>query len=226
MRNTWLLSNPYCKDPKKSYGDKPDVQFFHHSGIKQIDEVVNIYPSVAVSVRIFREPGALRKGARTTLTSRTSRGGGARPAAHVFRADFYLANIALWMGIFSLLSIFGAMALMHSEAADRSASRPNLESQQQDGGVEASARPARACTVGISLTLVLTAAAYKFVSKGTESSNTCASGPARMSGHSHAQSVPHCGCGSPDVGPPRELPDPSRPVRERAGASLPHIQTR
>ena len=117
LRNTWLLTDPYngtkldycghieeADDPEP----KPTVRFFDHRGIVAThdDKIVNTYPAVAVSVRVFREP------------------------------DFYFYNIALWMGLFSLLAIGTGVAVQHTEAGDR---------------------------IAVSLTLVLTAAAYKFV---------------------------------------------------------------
>ena len=109
MRNTWLLTNPY--NAKVIEGEdpepKPTVRFFDHRGIVATHgDTVNTYPAVAVSVRVFREP------------------------------DFYFYNIALWMGLFSLLAIGTGVAVQHTEVADR---------------------------IAVSLTLVLTAAAYKFV---------------------------------------------------------------
>ena len=118
LRNTWLLTDPYngtkvdyCCHIRTEEADdpepKPTVLFFDHRGIVAThDDTVNTYPAVAVSVRVFREP------------------------------DFYFYNIAVWMGLFSLLAIGTGAAVQHTEAADR---------------------------IAVSLTLVLTAAAYKFV---------------------------------------------------------------
>ena len=123
IRNSWRLVDPYAPDynPRDIGVQRLKLHPFQRKGIVKCDldkagnpildennepkGKPNYYPAFAVGVRLNRSP------------------------------EFYLYNVSIPMGSFSLLAIFSGFALDHTAGSDR---------------------------LGVGLTLILTAAAYKF----------------------------------------------------------------